>query len=550
MRILVTGSSGLIGGEIVEYFGSQGHSIVGIDNNLRREFFGEAGNTLWNLHRVANKVKDYKHHEADIRDRAAINGIFKQDGPFDAVIHCAAQPSHDKSRDIPMTDFEVNAFGTAVMLEVVRQLSPQSVFIFMSTNKVYGDAPNEKLLVELPTRFDFAKQEDKNGIGESCRVDQSTHSIFGASKVAADILVQEYGRYYGLRTTVFRGGCLTGPGHSGVELHGFLSYLVKVAITGAPYKVYGYKGKQVRDNIHSYDVIRAMEEVIKNPRQGEVYNIGGGRENSISMIEAIQKIEALTGKKINWEYIEQNRIGDHICYITDLSKFKSHYPDWSITKSIDTTLTEMIQQDYWGKYSDHEQTKTYPLLSSSLVLDVGGYRGAWTASILEKYNPRVYVFEPVGEFYEACVKRFEGRPNVTVYGFGLSDTNRDTVFSKQGQNTSEYRGGENQEQLPEDRVYGRPTPESVHLRDIDEICRENGFSEIDLISINAEGGEYDLLRRMIETGLVSHCKNIQIQFHRFHPDAERLRNEIRTELAKTHVESFDYPFVWESWARK
>ena len=277
----MTGSAGLIGGEVVEYFGARGHQVFGIDNNARREFFGEAGDVLWNLARVAHKVPDYKHHEADIRDFTEINNIFKQDGPFDAVIHCAAQPSHDKSREIPVVDFEVNAFGTLNMLEATRQFSPGSVFIFTSTNKVYGDAPNKEEIVEKETRYDYTSHWFD--IDESCSIDQSTHSIFGASKVAADIMVQEYGRYYGLKTTVFRGGCLTGPGHSGVELHGFLSYLVKVAITGATYKIYGYKGKQVRDNIHSYDVIRAMEEVIKNPRVGEVYNIGGGRENSISV---------------------------------------------------------------------------------------------------------------------------------------------------------------------------------------------------------------------------------------------------------------------------
>lgn len=553
MKVLISGASGLIGGEAVEYFGTRGWQVFGIDNNQRREFFGEAGDTLWNLHRVAHKVPNYKHHEADIRDFTAINNIFKQDGPFDAVIHCAAQPSHDKSREIPVVDFEVNAFGTLNMLEATRQFSPSSVFIFTSTNKVYGDAPNEKFLIlEKETRYDLESglMGFPTSVSETCPIDQSTHSIFGASKVAADIMVQEYGRYYGLKTTVFRGGCLTGPGHSSVELHGFLSYLVKVAITGATYKIYGYKGKQVRDNIHSYDVIRAMEEVIKNPRVGEVYNIGGGRENSISIIEAINKIEKLTGKKIKTEYVEEARVGDHICYITDLTKFKSHYPDWKITKSVDQTLAEMVQQSYGDKFSEHKFTYEYPLTNNSLVLDVGGYRGAWSASILEKYNPRIYVFEPISEFYEACVQRFAGKQNVTVYGFGLSDSNRNTVFSKQGFNTSEFRGGTDQQQLPADRVFGRPVTADAQLRDIYQICTENGFSEIDLISINAEGGEYDMLRRMIDTGLVARCKNIQVQFHNFHPDAEHLRNELRAGLAKTHSESFCYKWVWESWARK
>jgi CDP-paratose 2-epimerase len=268
--------------------------------------------------------------------------LFEQNG-FDLVIHCAAQPSHDKAKEIPLVDFEVNAVGTLNLLEATRQHCPDAVFIMMSTNKVYGDAPNGKLLKELATRYDYSDPADFEGIDETCRIDRTLHSIFGASKVAADVMAQEYGRYFGLKVGVFRGGCLTGPSHSGVELHGFLSYLVKVAVTGQPYTVYGYKGKQVRDNIHSYDVIRAMEEFAANPRPGEVYNLGGGRANSVSMVEAIERIDQMSGCKLNWTYNPQNRKGDHICYISDLRKLRAHYPKWTITRSLDLILSEIIE---------------------------------------------------------------------------------------------------------------------------------------------------------------------------------------------------------------
>jgi CDP-paratose 2-epimerase len=341
-NILVTGSSGLIGSEAVEHFDRQGRSIVGVDNNLRREFFGSAGDTTWNLERLKRSTSNFRHYDLDIRDRDGVMALFRQNS-FSLVIHCAAQPSHDKARDIPLTDFEVNALGTLNLLEATRQHCPEAVFILMSTNKVYGDAPNEKPLHELETRYDFADAADFQGIDETCRIDRTLHSIFGASKVAADVMAQEYGRYFGMNVGVFRGGCLTGPSHSAVELHGFLSYLVKVAVNGLTYQVYGYKGKQVRDNIHSFDVIRAMEEFAANPRPGEVYNMGGGRENSISIIEAIEHIERLTGRKIAYTYHDQNRKGDHICYISDLAKFKSHYPSWTVTRSLDAILKEMIE---------------------------------------------------------------------------------------------------------------------------------------------------------------------------------------------------------------
>lgn len=339
--ILVTGSSGLIGSEAVEHFDRLGHQVHGIDNNMRAIFFGEQGDTTWNLDRLRRVAKNFTHHNLDIRDRIALETLFRSTR-FDLIIHCAAQPSHDKARDIPILDFEVNALGTVNLLEATRLHCPNAVFIFMSTNKVYGDAPNELPLKELETRWDYARPGDYNGIDENCRIDQTLHSLFGASKASADLMAQEYGRYFGMNVCIFRGGCLTGPSHSGVELHGFLSYLVKVAISGGTYSVFGYKGKQVRDNIHSHDVVRAIEEFAANPRPGEVYNLGGGRENSISMLEAIAKIEQMSGKKLHWQYLDQNRKGDHICYISDLGKFKSHYPNWKITVGLDEILRQII----------------------------------------------------------------------------------------------------------------------------------------------------------------------------------------------------------------
>jgi CDP-paratose 2-epimerase len=341
MKVLVTGSSGLIGSEAVEHFDRQGHEVFGVDNNMRRVFFGTAGDTLWNLERLKNTCKWFTHAAIDIRDRPAIEEMFRAQR-FDLIVHCAAQPSHDKARDIPLLDFEVNALGTVNLLEATRQHCPEAVFVFFSTNKVYGDAPNEIPLKELETRYDYARAEDYDGVDETCRIDRALHSLFGASKAAADLVAQEYGRYFNMKVGVFRGGCLTGPAHSGVELHGFLSYLVKVALSGGRYSVYGYKGKQVRDNIHSHDVVRAIEEFAANPRPGEVYNIGGGRGNSVSMLEAIARIEQLTGRKLDWHYVEEARKGDHICYISNLRKFQTHYPNWKITRGLDTILEEMV----------------------------------------------------------------------------------------------------------------------------------------------------------------------------------------------------------------
>lgn len=340
-QVLVTGSSGLIGSEAVEHFDRKGCEVIGVDNNMRRVFFGEPGDTSWNLERLRNSTKNFTHKNLDIRDRAALEELFRAHR-FDLIVHCAAQPSHDKARDIPILDFEVNALGTVNLLETTRVYCPEAVFVFMSTNKVYGDSPNEIPLQELATRWEYARPEDYGGISETCRIDRTLHSLFGASKASADLMAQEYGRYFGMNVCVFRGGCLTGPSHSGVELHGFLSYLVKVALSGGTYTVFGYKGKQVRDNIHSHDVVRAIEEFAANPRPGEVYNLGGGRENSISMLEAIAKIEQLSGKKINWKYVDENRKGDHICYISNLEKLRSHYPNWAITIGLDEIFRQII----------------------------------------------------------------------------------------------------------------------------------------------------------------------------------------------------------------
>ena len=339
--ILVTGSSGLIGSEAVEHFDRQDHRVIGVDNNMRQLFFGAQGDTTWNLNRLKRSTKNFQHVNLDIRDRKALDELFKSNR-FELIVHCAAQPSHDKARDIPILDFEVNALGTLNLLEATRQHCRDAVFILMSTNKVYGDSPNEIPMKELETRYDYSRPEDYAGVNESCRIDQTLHSLFGASKAAADLVAQEYGRYFGMNTCIFRGGCLTGPSHSGVELHGFLSYLVKVALTGGTYSVFGYKAKQVRDNIHSHDVVRAIEEFAANPRPGEVYNLGGGRTNSVSMLEAIAKIAEMTGKTLDWKYVEEARKGDHICYISDLRKFQSHFPNWKITRNLDGIFQEII----------------------------------------------------------------------------------------------------------------------------------------------------------------------------------------------------------------
>ncbi len=339
-KLLVTGSSGLIGSAVVEHFDELGWEVHGIDNNMRADFFGPQGETRWNQKRLESVCHHFAHHELDIRDRQAILKCINELFP-DAVVHTAAQPSHDLAAKRPFDDFDVNATGTLNLLEAVRRFSRDSPFVYMSTNKVYGDVPNELPLVELAKRWDYAKPEDYEGVREDMRIDQSMHSIFGASKVAGDVMVQEYGRYFGMKTCCLRGGCLTGPNHSGVELHGFLSYLVKVNLVGETYRIYGYKGKQVRDNIHSTDVARFIEMFISNPRSGEVYNLGGGRANSCSILEAFEIVESLTGKTMRYEYLDQNRAGDHICYISDLAKMRSHYPQWGITRDLFTVFEDI-----------------------------------------------------------------------------------------------------------------------------------------------------------------------------------------------------------------
>jgi CDP-paratose 2-epimerase len=340
LKLLVTGSSGLIGSEVCLHFASLGWEIHGVDNNQRAVFFGSQGDTRWNQQRLQTVIKGFVHHEVDIRDRQGVLNLIDSLRP-DAIVHTAAQPSHDLAAKIPFDDFDTNAVGTLNLLEATRQFTPDAPFVHLSTNKVYGDAPNEIPMLELDSRWDYADPNYENGIPETFRIDQSKHSLFGASKVASDVMVQEYGRYFGLKTCCLRGGCLTGPNHSGVELHGFLSYLVKSNLEERTYKIYGYKGKQVRDNIHSYDVARFIEEFINNPRCGEVYNLGGGKNNTCSILEAFDIVASLSGKQMQYEYVDKNREGDHICYYSDLRKMQQHYPTWSITKSLTDIFSEI-----------------------------------------------------------------------------------------------------------------------------------------------------------------------------------------------------------------
>lgn len=346
--VLVTGSAGLIGSEAVHFFCERGFTVVGIDNNMRQVFFGEDASTEWNRDRLLETYgKQYIHNTIDIRDHDAIAQVFSTySNDISLVIHTAAQPSHDWAAKDPYMDFSVNANGTQVLLENTRQHCPEAVFIFCSTNKVYGDTPNSLPLIEQELRWEIDPSHAfAIGIDESMSIDNSKHSLFGASKVAADVLVQEYGRYFGMKTVCFRGGCLTGPSHSGTKLHGFLSYLMKCTMTGQPYQVYGYQGKQVRDNIHSYDLINAFYHVYQAPRVAEVYNIGGSRYSNCSMLEAIQYCEEITGRKLDWQYIETNRIGDHIWWISDISKFKQHYPNWALTYTVPDILREIFEQN-------------------------------------------------------------------------------------------------------------------------------------------------------------------------------------------------------------
>ncbi len=341
--ILVTGSAGLIGSETVRRFARDGSRVVGIDNDMRARFFGEEASTRGTRDALLAGIPTYEHHEIDIRDAAAVNELFKQHGrQLSAIVHTAAQPSHDWAAREPQTDFTVNANGTLNLLEAARNFCPETPFVFTSTNKVYGDTPNRLPLQELELRWEIEPgHEYEPGISENMSIDQTKHSLFGASKVAADVLVQEYGRYFGMPTACFRGGCLTGPAHAGTELHGFLSYLMKCCVSGRTYRVFGYKGKQVRDNIHSFDLVEAFAAFIAAPRIGEVYNIGGSRHCNCSMLEAIALCEEISGRNLHWEYVEQNRIGDHIWWISDVRKFRDHYPGWSFRYGLREILEEI-----------------------------------------------------------------------------------------------------------------------------------------------------------------------------------------------------------------
>lgn len=344
---LVTGSAGLIGSEAVRHFAAQGFDVIGLDNNLRQTFFGPDASTLWNRDQLQADVPGYQHHSLDIRDRDGVDALFRQHGKaISLIVHCAAQPSHDWAARDPIMDFTVNANGTLHLLQAMRDHAPEAVFIFCSTNKVYGDTPNFLPLKELETRWEIDPiHAYAGGIPETMSIDHSKHSLFGASKVAADILVQEYGKYFGLRTAAFRGGCLTGPRHSGTQLHGFLSYLMRCVATGKQYTIYGYKGKQVRDNIHAADLIAAFDAFAKAPRCGEVYNIGGGRFSNCSMAEAITECERIAGRKGDIVYAEANRIGDHIWYVSDLAKFQGHYPEWKLRYDCPAILREIYEQN-------------------------------------------------------------------------------------------------------------------------------------------------------------------------------------------------------------
>lgn len=354
-KLLVTGSSGLIGSEVCTYFAGRGWKIHGVDNNQRAVFFGPQGDTRWNQQRLESTIANFVHHELDIRDRQGVLDLMRSVRP-DAIVHTAAQPSHDRAAAIPFADFDTNAVGTLNLLEAARQFCQESPFAHMSTNKVYGDKPNTIHLKELDTRWDYDDPTYENGIPETCSIDQSKHSLFGASKVAADVMVQEYGRYFDMATCCLRGGCLTGPKHTGVELHGFLSYLVKCNLEGKEYKIFGYKGKQVRDNINSLDVARFIEAFISSPRIGEVYNIGGGKNNTCSILEAFTLAERYSGKKMNYSYQEGNRSGDHICYYSDLSKMRSHYPQWDISVTLEETMLQIIEA--WQNRMHQEKSLT------------------------------------------------------------------------------------------------------------------------------------------------------------------------------------------------
>jgi CDP-paratose 2-epimerase len=346
--VLVTGSSGLIGSEVAAYFANLGWKVHGLDNNQRAVFFGPAGDTRWNQQRLLRTLQGFEHHELDIRDRAGVLELMSRLAPH-AIVHTAAQPSHERAAAIPFDDFDTNAGGTLNLLEAARRACPEAPFVHLSTNKVYGDRPNTIPLQELETRWDYAAPAFTHGIAEDFPIDRSMHSLFGAAKVAADVMVQEYGRYFDMPTCCLRGGCLTGPSHAGVELHGFLSYLVKCNVEEREYRVFGYKGKQVRDNIHSLDVARFVHAFVEAPRRAEVYNLGGGKGNSCSILEAFAMVERVSGKSMRHAYVDQARAGDHICYYSDLRKMTAHYPHWGITKSLEATIGEIVEA--WARHT-------------------------------------------------------------------------------------------------------------------------------------------------------------------------------------------------------
>jgi CDP-paratose 2-epimerase len=338
---VVTGSTGLVGAEAVRFYERRAERVVGVDNNARGQYFGPDGDTTWQRRRLQSECRRYIHVEADVRDRERVAAIVAELRP-EVIIHCATQPSHDLAAKMPFVDFETNAVGTLNLLEAARQHAPETCFVFMSTNKVYGDAPNRVPLRELPTRWDYASPRYADGINEDLTIDRSTHSLFGASKVAADVLVQEYGRYFGMKTVCFRAGCITGGDQSPAELHGFLAFLVRTAVLRRPYTIFGYKGKQVRDQIHSRDVILAIDAFVRNPSVAAVYNLGGGRHNSVSILEAIDRVEQLLQTKMDWSLSEQGRVGDHICYYSDLTSFCSNYPDWHLTMNLEHIFEDLV----------------------------------------------------------------------------------------------------------------------------------------------------------------------------------------------------------------
>ena len=341
-KLLVTGSSGLIGSEVAVHFGGEGWQVFGVDNNQRKAFFGEQGDNRGNQKRLEQTLSNFQHHELDVRDREQVLTLVAEIQP-DAIVHTAAQPSHDKAAALPFADFDTNATGTFNMLEATRRYALDAPFVHLSTNKVYGEALNALPLQEGPKRYEFTDERYEKGIGETFPVDQTRHSLFGASKLAADIAVQEYGRYFSMPTAILRGGCLTGPNHAGVAGHGFLNYLIQCNLKGKPYTIFGYKGKQVRDNIHAYDVACFIKEIVQNPGIAEVYNLGGGKANTCSILEAMDMIEHFSGRPMAYHYVNQNRVGDHICYYSDLSKIRQHYPKWDITKPLDMTIEEIYK---------------------------------------------------------------------------------------------------------------------------------------------------------------------------------------------------------------